>query len=545
MFSAGTPLAPMLPDPCDVPGAGALPACQVKKGVEEGLDSAAQAVEFGKDPFGYIAQKEAEAAKQLMEGLIPALAKVTQPDLTADWFINAYKVSFGCAIFGWVLIMLWDFATYRRRGESGDEVVDSALRWSPVFLIGSMFGPAVGAFLVRFIGALNTSLVRWGISSSSDEIVKGFNEMISDEPAKMLGGSFVAMIIYFCLILALLLVLIVLIVMLVTLYISGVVLPLSLMWTTKVGQREKGRKILMVWAGVLTSQPLIFLLLGFAFSGIAEQTFDVMKASDVTKGAPLQSLVQAVVVIIMLAIATLGPTGLLGFAPVGPTDGAAAGPGIDMRSAGQGKSGGRGGAGPSSPDASQTSQIASKNAASAPSVGGSASAGGAASAGGGSTAAAGAGGASATGGASLAAAAAVEGTKGLAETVQEMKGQAQQAGQSAADAGETGGGQAGSDKDGSGGGASGQSLSEFGSQGRPGGGASGQSLSEFGSQGRPGGGSGESDSGESSGRGIADTARDMGSKASDLAGKVSSLAQRAGDHAERQMDHHREEPRRR
>ena len=36
----------------------------------------------------------------------------------------------------------------------------------------------------------------------------------------------------------------------------------------------------------------------------------------------------------------------------------------------------------------------------------------------------------------LAAAAAVEGTKGLAETAQEMKGQAQQAGQSAADAGE-------------------------------------------------------------------------------------------------------------
>ena len=42
-------------------------------------------------------------------------------------------------------------------------------------------------------------------SKTLEEIVKGFNEMISDEPAKMLGGSFVAMIIYFCLILALLL----------------------------------------------------------------------------------------------------------------------------------------------------------------------------------------------------------------------------------------------------------------------------------------------------------------------------------------------------
>lgn len=494
------------------------PTCTVQKTA----DTAAQAVEFAKDPFGYIAQKEAEAAKQLMEGLIPALSKVTQPDLTSSWFIDAYKVSFACAIFGWVLILLWDITTHRRRGESSDEVVDSALKWSPVFLLGSMFGPAVGAFIVKFIGALNTSLVKWGISSTSDEIVKSFNEMIGDDPAKMLGGSFVAMIVYFCLILALLLVLVVLIIMLVTLYISGVVLPLSLMWTTKVGQREKGRKIIMVWAGILTSQPLIFLLLGFAFSGIAEQTFDVMKSSDITKGASLQSLVQTVVVIIMLAIATLGPTGLVGFAPVGPTDGAGAGPGIDARGAGSGKSSGRGGAGASSPTSSQTSQIAANNASSPAMSGASAS--------GGSTAAAGAGGAAATGGATLAAAGAVEGTKGLADTAQDMKRQAQDAGREGDEQGSSTGGR------GAGGADNGSGKEE----------GEGQSLSELGAAASTArqGNSSSGDEG-SKGGGLGDKVQGALEKGSLAAGKVSSLAQRAGDHAERQMDHHREEPRRR
>ena len=404
---------PMLPGPCDTPLGRLTPGCQVKDKVEGAADKVGAVIEFGKDPFGYVAQKEAEAAKALTENLIPALARVTQPDLSAEWFINAYKISFAGAVIVWVLILLYDLTTFRRRGESGAEVVDSAVRWSPVFLVGSMFGPAAGASIVKLIGSLNESLINWGIASTDEELVQSFNAIIGDDPSKFLGGSFVAAIVYFCLVLALLLVLVVLIIMLVTLYISGVVLPLSLMWATKIGQREKGRKVLMVWAGILCSQPLIFLLLGFAFSGIAAQAMEVLSDTQ-NNGSlpPLETLVQLVVVIIMLMMATLGPTALASFAPVGPTDGAPAGPGVNARNAGRSK-GARGGAGPSSPTSSQTSQIAAKQASSRAAGAGASSRG--------ATAAGGA----ATGGTLIAAKAAHETGKGLAEHAQQMREQAQ------------------------------------------------------------------------------------------------------------------------
>lgn len=516
--------APMLPDPCDTPLGRLTPGCQVKDKVEGAADKVGAVIEFGKDPFGYVAQKEAEAAKALTENLIPALARVTQPDLSAEWFINAYKISFAGAVIVWVLILLYDLTTFRRRGESGAEVVDSAVRWSPVFLVGSMFGPAAGASIVKLIGSLNESLINWGIASTDEELVQSFNAIIGDDPSKFLGGSFVAAIVYFCLVLALLLVLVVLIIMLVTLYISGVVLPLSLMWATKVGQREKGRKVLMVWAGILCSQPLIFLLLGFAFSGIAAQAMEVLSDTP-NNGAlpPLETLVQLVVVIIMLMMATLGPTTLANFAPVGPTDGAPAGPGVNARNAGRSK-GGRGGAGPSSPTSSQTSQIAAKQASSQ-----------AAGAGASSTAAGGA----ATGGTLIAAKAAHETGKGLAEHAQQMREQSQdqQGGAQGGDGGRDGGGQQ----------SGAPSLQSSGSGARSGGDegtVQGGGLSAAGAGGPSGSGhdaSGGGSDGSSGGRGL----KSIAGAAGQMAARAGALAQQAGDHAEQQMDHHREEGRRR
>ncbi|MCM3556603.1 hypothetical protein M3697_16070 [Janibacter melonis] len=75
---------------------------------------------------------------------------------------------------------------------------------------------------------------------------------MQDDPTTFLGGSFLAVIIYALLVLALLLVLVIMVVML---HFSGVVLPLSLMWATKIGHREKGRKILMAWLACCSHNP--------------------------------------------------------------------------------------------------------------------------------------------------------------------------------------------------------------------------------------------------------------------------------------------------
>lgn len=577
-----------VPDPCNLPGADLVAGCGVKNKVDEAVDKTADkvssAIEFGKDPFGWIAQKEAEAAKDLTETVIPALTRLTQPDLSQDWFLDAYKVSFAAAIFGWVLILLWDLATFRRRGESGQEVADSLVKWTPVFIGGSMFGPAVGMFLVGGVGALNAALADWGLSATSDEVVSEFNKLISDDPEKFLGGSFMAMLIFGALVLALLLVFLVLIIMLVTLYLSGVALPLSLMWATKVGQREKGRKIIMVWAGVLCSQPLIFLLLGFAFSGAAASMMDVLErgsASDPREGG-LQNLVQLLFIIIMLVIATLGPTSLAAYAPVGPTESAPAGPRVN---AGSGTpSGARGGAGSPSPSDSQTAQIAQRNAAQQAST--STAAG---------TGAGTAAGAAATGGTLLAAKAAHDTGKGVADAAKGAQEQAQDVAEGAQGGGAEGAG--GSDgglagevsddaKSGSGsspaaGGIGSEASGESSSQHESGeqGGLAGQVSENAGGSSRQSddnqqgglaaqvsenaGGSGQQSDDNQPGA-LAATAREgggsagqrlrgdgggsfslagmrnLGKKTTNATRKGASLAQQAGDLAEMQMDHHRD-----
>ena len=153
-------------DPCDIPGVSASVGCAVKDKAEGAADKVATVVEFSQDPMAFIAQKEAEAAKSLTEDIIPALTNLTQPDLTVDWFIDAYKISFAAAIFGWIVIMLWDLTTFRGRGESGREVIDSFTKWTPVFIGGSMFGPAAGAFSLKGIGHLNAALISWGLSAT-------------------------------------------------------------------------------------------------------------------------------------------------------------------------------------------------------------------------------------------------------------------------------------------------------------------------------------------------------------------------------------------
>lgn len=524
-------------DPCDIAVIGTTPGCAVKDKIEGAADKVGTVVEFGQDPMAFIAQKEAEAAKSLTENIIPALTNLTQPDLTVDWFIDAYKISFAAAIFGWIVIMLWDLATFRGRGESGREVIDSFTKWTPVFIGGSMFGPAAGAFILKGIGYLNAALIGWGLSATDTEAVSGFNALVQDDPTKFLGGSFLAVVIYALLVLALLLVLVVMVIMVVTLYFSGVVLPLSLMWATKIGHREKGRKILMVWAGVLFSQPLIFLLLGFAFSGITDSMMDIYEEGSGTGGgASLANLIKLLVAIIMLAVATLGPTTLAAYAPVGPTDGAAAGPGLNARGAGRGGStaGARGGAGPASPSSSQTSQVAQTNAARQ----------GSSSMGAASTAGVGAG-AAATGGTLLAAKAAKDGTDGLASKTSEMNEQAQGSNTSDAESQSSDGGR-GSDRG---------TSSEASTWGQPTGSGTSGSAGRDGSSSEQGGGrnaglaasaSGNgqgqaqiNDAQGSSGRG-GSSLRSAAGKAGKLGARAAGLAQQAGDHAESQMDHHRD-----
>lgn len=298
-------------------------------GTKDAIDTAQSIGDFWSDPAGNTYKALRDAAKGLSDSVLPALTHATLPDLTADWFINAYRISFGLAIFVFVIILIPQFIDTARGRQSGGELVETLTLYGPAFIIGAMFGPAVGAFLVKFFGALSDSLIKTMLSSTTSDIVDQFSTMIGDDDGSgIVGGAVIGAILMFFMILALLLALLVLVVQLITLYFSGVLFPLGWVWIVDRKKRSFGSKIPMVWLGILAAHPLLFFLLGVTFSFVGSNI-------DVFSGqADLQKTVSLVVSMLALFIAGLSPLLLFKFAPILPMGGAAAagGPSIGANS---------------------------------------------------------------------------------------------------------------------------------------------------------------------------------------------------------------------
>ena len=325
---------------CDLPGLKDSPPCKVAGAVTA-------AVDFAKDPLGYIAQKMQAAAAGLASTVLPQLERLTHPDLSAGWFLDAYRVSFALAIFIFVAFLGWNFVQLARRRVSGDDVVETLGFYTPLFFGGVILGPALGSLLLELTGALTDTLIQWGIGGSVTGTTTALQASIAaGDPAKITGGAIVAIVFFFALIVALVLCFVVLLVMLVTLYLTGAIIPLSLVWLVHPRQRAKGLKVVMVWVGICFSHVLLFLLLGVAFRMVAGLSTNFDQPG-------LKILANLAVAVIALLAATLSPLGLLAFAPVGPSSAAGSGPAVSVP--GQRRSGG---GFPQSEGDSQTAQLA-------------------------------------------------------------------------------------------------------------------------------------------------------------------------------------------
>ncbi|TFD27015.1 hypothetical protein [Cryobacterium cryoconiti] len=299
-------------------------------GVNNAVNTVAGVADFWSDPAGNSFKLLQGAAKGLSDTVLPALTQATLPDLTADWFIQAYQVSFALAIFVFVALLIPQIVRTARGHQSGRELGESLTLYGPAFILGAMFGPALGAFLVKFFGALSDSLIAWGVTSNSETIVAKFSTMLSEQDGSGLaGGAVLGVILMFFMILGLLVVLLMLIVQLITLYFSGVLFPLGFVWIVDPQKRKFGSKIAYLWFGVLASHPLLFFLLAIAYSMMSAQV-------DAFSDTPsLAKTVTLVVSILALFMAGLAPVALTKFAPVIPTGGggaAPAGPNIGSQS---------------------------------------------------------------------------------------------------------------------------------------------------------------------------------------------------------------------
>lgn len=282
------------------------------------------AVSYWSDPWGNTFKALQDAAKGLSKDVLPALTDATLPDLSTDWFLRAYAISFAAAIFVAVALLIPQILRTARGAQAGRDLVDSVGLYFGLFLLGAMFGPAIGMLLVSFFHALSNDIVEWGLRGTVTGVIGDFQTMIAEaDPVGITGGLPIAVLLMLCMLIGLLLVFAMLVVQLVTLYFTGVLLPLGLVWIIDPNKRGFGTKIVSVWIGILAAHPLLFFLLGFSF---------IMMANSVStfgNNASLHSLVQLSVAVIALFLAACSPLLLMKLAPVIPTGfGGSSGPAV-------------------------------------------------------------------------------------------------------------------------------------------------------------------------------------------------------------------------
>ncbi|WP_148076865.1 hypothetical protein [Frigoribacterium sp. PhB24] len=278
--------------------------------------------DFWSDPAGNTFNMLQDANRGLSETVMPAITKATLPDLTTDWFLRSYAISFGLAIFVMVALLIPQLVRTARGQQSGRDTAEALGLYAPLFLISAAFGPAVGTVLVQFFGALTESIIAWGINTNSGQIVDQFTAMLSedDNGAGLAGGAVIGVILLFLMLLGLLVVVLILIVQLITLYFTGILFPLGLVWIIDPSKRKFGTKIAYLWFGILASHPLLFFLLAVAY-------FMVGANLTVFSETPsLQRTVNLVVSLLALLMAGLSPLLLTKFAPVIPTGGMGSAP---------------------------------------------------------------------------------------------------------------------------------------------------------------------------------------------------------------------------
>lgn len=234
-------------------------------GIGGAADSIGGVVNFWSDPWGNMYKTGREAVASLSRDVIPAITGSTLPDLTLPSFISTYQVSFAMGLMLAIVLLIFQFVRTARGKMSGQELFDSIALYFPGFLVGVSFGPAIGLLLVEFVRALTRSLIGWAYGGTIDQMINTFAQLAVDDPSKIAGGAAVGAIMVWCMVIGLLIIPAIFVFQLVVQYFSGVLIPLAVVWIVDSGRRSAGMAAVQVWVGMLAVQPILFLMLGFAF----------------------------------------------------------------------------------------------------------------------------------------------------------------------------------------------------------------------------------------------------------------------------------------
>lgn len=280
--------------------------------------TAAGAVDFVTDPFGWIGAKMA-AGTAAIWGWIAGLANSgSAPDLSVDWWINAYQKAMAVGIVLALLVLLWQFIQLSMRRISGPDLLESIILWTPAYLAGIVFGPPLAQFFVHGSTALTDAIVQsfsgFSASATDESMQTAFSAAGS---GKAIGGIFVGIFVLIFAVIGAIVLFCSLAIQTLALYLSSALFAVGFAWVISVRHRGGSMKIPFLFLGMLFSRPILFFLLGM---GLA-LTNKAMTFSDESA----QNLANLLMAVVAMFIAAFTPLLLMKFAPVSPAGSPATG----------------------------------------------------------------------------------------------------------------------------------------------------------------------------------------------------------------------------
>ena len=266
------------------------------------------------DPLGWLTDKMAQGASGIMSWIADTANNATSADITADWWISAYKQAFAVAIVLFGMLTLWNMVELGRGklgpaefGGDGDLPVDGVLRRGDL-------RAAADEVPDRGCGDADHGIIAIMPGYNSGDMDAGaINESITGpSEGKVIGGVFVAFLLLLLVCISAMFLFVSLAVQTVVIYLGGAVFPIAFTWIINMRHRGGSMKIPFMILGVIFARPLLFFLVGL---GMAMARSAVVQGSD----DAARNLANVVMAAVVLAIAAFAPLLLLRFAPVIPT----------------------------------------------------------------------------------------------------------------------------------------------------------------------------------------------------------------------------------
>lgn len=282
-----------------------------------------EVVKCSVDAFGCILGHFANSASSMTHWILEKANTATAPSIADkdgkgyDWFLDAYKATFGIGVIVFAIVLLIQFVQLARNKITADEMQENLVLWTPAYWAGALFSPWLVHFFIAGSSHLTDGVLDT-LTGSNDlwgENQDKLNELLKDASTGELIGSTLGAIIAFLLLAIMgLVVFLALVVQDVTVTLGGIFIPLALAWIVSAKARGGSLKLPTIILTVLLSRPLLFFIIGIGLQLLQYEIFTSNGGDD----AGLANTGGILVAITIFALAAVSPFMLIALVPIMP-----------------------------------------------------------------------------------------------------------------------------------------------------------------------------------------------------------------------------------